>query len=85
MSDILSSSPGVSTAPSLSEIAAKVAVWRQKELDGTLTLEEMREAVLILRQGRFASAEAAAKSGKSKSKSKEPPKTGADLLRELDL
>lgn len=39
--------------------------WRRKASDGTISLEEMREAVKALRANRLASAEAAAKSTKS--------------------
>lgn len=34
------------------ELAQQVDLWRQKARDGTLTVEEMREAIVLLRQGR---------------------------------
>lgn len=34
------------------ELRGKIAIWRQKQEDGTLTLDDMREAILALRQGR---------------------------------
>jgi hypothetical protein len=47
------------------EIVQKIAEWRQKVLDNTITREEMQQAIVILREGRAAAAEA---SKKSKSK-----------------
>ena len=51
-----------------SELINKVQIWRQKMADGTITLEEQKEAILILRQSRFAAqtASAASKSKKLK-------------------
>lgn len=34
------------------ELNAKVAEWRRKEADGTITLEDMKEAIKWLAQGR---------------------------------
>lgn len=34
------------------DLSGRVAVWRAKAADGTLTDEEMKEAVLLLRGGR---------------------------------
>lgn len=42
----------------------KLAEYRRKQADGTITLDEMRDAVRLMRQGRLASAEAAAKAKK---------------------
>lgn len=61
------------------ETSAKIQLYRQKSLDGTLTQDEMREAIGLLRQGRAA---AAATSAKSRSK-KAPVDSGA-LLDQLD-
>lgn len=35
------------------ETQAKVALWRQKARDGTLTMEESREALKLLREDRL--------------------------------
>lgn len=61
------------------EVQNKISQWRQKAIAGTLSLEEMREAIIALRMGRrSAVVEAASKSRKGPSKSAE------DLLSELD-
>lgn len=62
----------------------QIAVWRSKAADGTITLDEMREAIKVLRANRMSTAEAAAKS-KSGGKKKAPaaPINAADLLSQL--
>ena len=60
------------------ETEARVALWRQKALDGTLTLEESREAITYLRQSRGVAAAASAKSRSVKS-----PIDGEALLDSL--
>lgn len=35
------------------ELEGKIAVWRQKALAGTLTLEEMREGIAFMRADRM--------------------------------
>jgi hypothetical protein len=59
---------------------SKIALWRSKAIDNTLTIEEMREAVLLMREGRIA---AQASAGKAK-KAKGPTKSADDILGELD-
>jgi hypothetical protein len=61
------------------EIIAKVANWRQKARDGTISLEEMKEAIQFLRADREAMP-AAAKKGTAKA-----PVNANDLLKELGL
>lgn len=61
------------------ETSAKLQLWRQKAIDGTLTKEEMRDAIILLREDRV---RAAAVSTKSKVK-KAPIDTDA-LLGELE-
>jgi hypothetical protein len=58
---------------------AQVALWRQKAKEGTLTLEEMKQAIIFLRQDRM---NAAATS--SASKAKKAPVDADSLLSELD-
>jgi len=42
------------------ELQIKLTEWRRKAADGTITLDEMKEAVLLVRQGRVAAAQASA-------------------------
>lgn len=51
------------------ETQQKIAEWRKKVLDNTITREEMQQAIIILRQGRVAAAEQ-----KKASKSSSPKK-----------
>lgn len=66
------------------ELLNKLSVWRSKAADGSLTIEEMREAIRALRANRMSTAEAASKS-KSGSRKKTPaaPIDAADLLSQL--
>lgn len=68
------------------EIVHKVAIWRQKCQDNTITLAEMREALVAMRQERFNSQELAkaAKSKSSGGRSKAPAKSGEDLLKDFE-
>jgi len=59
------------------EIQMKIALWRQKTKDKTITLDEMKEAILLLRQGRVSVMG-------PKAKAKKPSKSADDLLNELD-
>ncbi len=70
------------TLPS-AEVINKVNEWRRKMADGTITLEEQKEAVIFLRQNRF-TAQTAAATSKKKASTKKPTKSGDDLLSELD-
>lgn len=63
------------------ELEAKIAVWRQKAVDNTLSADEMREAVVIMRQGRRGAAIASDKARKSKAVKEIP--SAQDLLSEL--
>ena len=64
------------------EVIQKIAVWRQKAAAGTLTEDEMREAIKQLRAGREA-ASAASAVAKRKTATKVIPKAD-DLLDELE-
>lgn len=63
------------------ELQSKITLWRTKSKDGTITLAEMKEAVLLLRQGRRAAADASAAS-KSKS-TKKPARSAEDMLADF--
>ena len=70
-----------------STIAANIQVWRQKSRDGTITLDEMREAVAAIRTERLG---ASVKSGESRArastaKAKAAPIDSNALLGELGL
>jgi plasmid rolling circle replication initiator protein Rep len=63
------------------EIQSKIAVWRQKALDGTLTLEEMKEAVKLMREGRVSAASASDSSRRKTAKAE--IKSADEMLDEL--
>lgn len=65
------------------ELQSKLALWRQKSIDGTITLEELKEAVRIMRSDRHAALDAQMKSS-SGSRAKKPPVDTAKLLSDLD-
>ncbi len=64
------------------ELQQKIQVWRQKSLDGTITIEEQREALKLMREGRLAAAQASAAGKRAKAKAAVP--NADDLLNELD-
>lgn len=60
----------------------RVAEWRRKMNDGTITLEDMKEAIIVLRQSRST----ATPTAKHKAtKAPKVTKSGDDLLSELDF
>lgn len=65
------------------EVSSKLATWRQKALDNTLTQEEMREAIKLMRGDRVGASIASAKSRTAKAKAEIP--SADDLLSELGL
>jgi hypothetical protein len=64
------------------ELQAKISSWRLRAAEGTLTIEEMKEAILHLRSGRV-SAQAASGAAKRKKAIAEIP-AAADMLDELN-
>lgn len=64
------------------EVQGKIAILRQKAVDGTLTIEEMREAVLLMRGDRKANA-AAPSAKASKKQAKAEIKSADEMLDEL--
>lgn len=65
------------------ELNAHVANWRQKALAGTITQDEMREAIKMLRAGRVSASHASAKSRGTRAA--KAPVDVDDLLKELDI
>ena len=63
------------------ELQSKIAVWRAKALDGRLTEDEMREAIIALRQGRVGAQVASDTSRRKKAVAEIP--SADDLLGEL--
>jgi len=64
------------------ELQNQISIWRRKAADGTLTEDEMRQAILALRAGRVGAATAAAK---SKANAKKVVPDADTLLQELGL
>ena len=67
------------------ELQMKIQQWRQQARDGTLSQDEMREIVAVLRKDRGATTQATAGSRVSagrKAAAKKP--NGDDLLTELE-
>lgn len=62
------------------ETQSRIAEYRRKAADGTITLDEMKAAIILLRSGRKAAAEASAASGK---RTKKPTRSADELLSEL--
>lgn len=65
------------------ELQSKLALWRQKSIDGTITLEELKEAVRIMRSDRHAALDAQMKSS-SGPRAKKAPVDTAKLLNDLE-
>lgn len=65
------------------ELQSKIASWRLRAAEGTLTLEEMKEGVIFLRAGRLGAASAAAAAKRAPSKKSAAPSQDA-MLDELD-
>lgn len=64
------------------ETEMKIKLWREKAAAGTLTMDEMKEAIIILRAGRLAASEAASKTASTggKSRAKKTPVDAQALL-----
>lgn len=70
------------TSPISPELSAKIASWRLRVAEGTITQDELKEAILHLRANRLTAASAAATSRRSAAKVAAP--SASDLLSELD-
>jgi len=65
------------------EVNSKIAIWRAKAAANTLTLEDMREAIVVLRGSRVGAAHASDASRRKKAKAEIP--SAEDMLSELGL
>jgi hypothetical protein len=65
------------------ELQSKISIWRTKAVAGTLTPDEMKEAILALRQDRIGASIASAASKRTKAKAEIPD--ADDLLAEMGL
>lgn len=63
------------------ESQAKLSDWREKAKEGTITIEEMKEAIAVLREGRISACFASA--GSRAKKEKKPIPIAEELLRML--
>lgn len=54
------------------ELQGKIAVWRQKSKDGTLTVDDMREAIASIRGDRKSAAHSSEQSKRTKAKAAVP-------------
>lgn len=61
------------------DMNTKIQLWRQRAREGTLTQEELKEAIQALREDRVKSAKTSATS-----RAKKVPVNSDDLLGELD-
>lgn len=66
------------------ELQSKIAGWRLRAAEGTLTIEEMKEAIIHLRAGRMNAAAAAAATKRASGAKKTVIANSDDLLSELE-
>jgi hypothetical protein len=60
----------------------KIAEWRAKAAAGTITIEEMREAILMLREGRLSAVQSS--EAKRRTTARKQVKSAEELLKELE-
>jgi len=63
------------------ETLAKLAIWRQKAVEGTLTLEEQKEAIALMRADRRSASAVSDSSRRAKAKALVP--SADEMLNEL--
>ena len=61
-------------------ITGSIQIWRQKQLEGTLTVEDMKAVIRAIKNTRTAAAESSAVSKVKKSKTKVTPVDSSALL-----
>lgn len=69
------------TSPVSPELQAKIARWREKAIDGTLSQEDMKEAILALRGDRMRALSASETSKRGRAKAQ--IKSADEMLDEL--
>ena len=70
------------SSPISPELQSKIAAWRHRSAEGTLTLEEMKEIVILLRAGRVTSAQSPTTTKRKKAIAAIPK--AEDMLADLD-
>jgi hypothetical protein len=70
-------------SPISPELQSKIAVWRQKAAEGTMTLEELTAAVAFLRSDRKSAL--VASSAKRTAKAKKAIPDASELLKDLGI
>lgn len=63
------------------ELQSNIAIWRKKATDGTLTVDDMRQAIIAIRGDRKGAAVASEQSRRKKAKGE--VKSADELLKEL--
>ena len=66
------------------ETLAKIASWRQAALEGTLSLEDMKAAIHLLREERMAAATTAKEARKAAAKPAKVVPSAESLLDEIE-
>jgi hypothetical protein len=74
----------MSASPVSLEMQSKITAWRHKAAAGTLSIDEMKEAVRELRAGRMTAAAAANAGASTRAKAKVAVPSAANLLGELE-
>lgn len=65
------------------EVAAKISVIRQKMVEGTATLDELKEAVILMRSDRKVAAASSPSGTARRAKAKAEIKSADEMLNEL--
>lgn len=63
------------------EVQMQITLWRQQAAEGTLTQDELRKAILVLRETRMTAAQSTPQSKRAKAKIEIP--SADDLLARL--
>ena len=66
------------------ELQSNLATWRAKAAEGTLTFEEMKEAVIALRAGRREASKTAQNAAVKRKKAIAAIPSAADMMSELE-
>ena len=66
------------------ELQSKILEWRVKSVEGTLSFEEMKEAVAALRAGRCEASKSAQTAAKTRKKAIAAIPSAEDMMSELE-